>query len=92
MTVGDNVELSAGDFVPADCVVLKCDDHFTVDESMLAGEPKSINKKPLSHYNEVVLSNETIVFATSKIISGNAFAIVLAVGETSSEAMIMKVR
>ena len=26
LTVGDNVLLSVGDFVPADCVVLKCDD------------------------------------------------------------------
>ena len=32
---------------------------------------------PLMHYNDVVLSKDTILFAESKVISGNAFAIVL---------------
>ena len=32
---------------------------------------------PIMHYNDVILSKETIVFAKSKVLSGNAFAIVL---------------
>jgi magnesium-transporting ATPase (P-type) len=41
LTVGDYVELSAGDVVPVDCLIFKCDDQFSVDESSMNIQPMS---------------------------------------------------
>ena len=90
LTVGDNIILSSTDYVPADCVVYKCDEKFAVDERISTGERKPVKKKPLFHYYDVVLSRETIVFENSTIASGNAFALVLAVGDTTGEEFILR--
>ena len=76
--------------MPADCVVFKCDEKFAVNESMATGEANPIKKKPLMHYNDIVFSRETIVFENSRIVSGNAFALVLSLGNTTSEEFILR--
>jgi len=43
VVVGDLVELTAGDIVPADAVIDRCES-FTVDESMLTGESVPVGK------------------------------------------------
>lgn len=76
--------------MPADCVVYKCDEKFAVDESMATGEANPIKKKPLMHYNDIVLSRETFVFEKSRIVSGNAYALVLDLGNTTKEEFILR--
>ena len=90
MTVGDNIILSATDYVPADCVVFRCDEKFAVDESMATGEANPIRKKPVMHYTSIVLSRETVVFEKSRIVSGNAYALVMAIGNTTRDEFILR--
>lgn len=92
LTVGDKILLSAGDTVPTDCLVLQSQNQLIVDESLATGEPEGVSKKNVNHFNQMVLSNETVVFAQSKIIKGNAFAVVLTVGGNSSAARDLKRR
>lgn len=80
LTVGDKILLSAGDIIPADCVILLSATGIVVDESHLTGETTEITKKNVTMYNRMILSKETVAFAQTKVLSGNAFAVVLAVG------------
>ena len=66
VVVGDLVELTAGDIVPADARVSRCES-FTVDESMLTGESVPVGKD----IGEPVL-------AGSVVTRGRAYAVVTA--------------
>ena len=76
LTVGDMVLLSAGDSVPADCVAYFCEDQFRLDESSVTGvllqEEQGSFKKSINKSNVMVLSHETIIYAESTILRGNA--------------------
>ena len=43
---------------------------------------------PLMHYNDVILSKDTILFAESKVLSGNAFVIVLNLKKMSGNQIL----
>ena len=51
LTVGDKVLLSYGQLAPADCVVFQSGSELVVNESAITGEPDSVSKKSLGHYN-----------------------------------------
>ncbi len=86
ITVGDKVQLAMGDIVPCDCAIIYTENstELVIDESMLNGEPDGQHKKSLGHYNQVHLSQDTLAFAGSRIIGGNAYGIALAVGDQST--------
>lgn len=67
LTVGDIIQLEAGDIVPADCAIFYTDhgSELVVDETLLTGEPEGQSKRSLGHYHGVMLSNETVIFAQS---------------------------
>ncbi len=85
LTVGDRIMLSHGDTVPCDCLVIESDE-FSVSESMLTGDPNNIGKQSVGHFSQTTLSSETVCFGGSTCQSGSAYAIVLAVGQYSSQA------
>ena len=89
LTVGDKIQLDQGDIVPADCAIFYTDhgSELIVDESLLTGEAEGQSKRSLGHYQGVMLSNETVVFSQSRIVSGSASCIVLAVGDNSSASV-----
>jgi P-type Ca2+ transporter type 2C len=66
VVVGDLVELTAGDIVPADAVIKRCES-FTVDESMLTGESVPVGK-----------AVENSILAGSVVTRGRAQALVSA--------------
>ncbi len=77
---GDIVRLSAGDVVPADCLLLESKDLF-VDEAALTGETYPVEK------SEAVLPAETPIarrsnslFMGTHVVSGTASAVVAATG------------
>lgn len=88
LTVGDKIMLSPGDKVPCDCVLFYFDDRtrFLVDESMIDGDSQPVEKKSLGHFNEIVLSSQTMLLADSVVTEGHAQVIALAVGDFSSAA------
>ena len=68
IVVGDIVSLTTGDMIPADGVIIS--GFITVDESSLNGEPKEIKK-----------DNNSLVYRSSVIYSGEAVMKVLQVGD-----------
>ena len=87
LTVGDKILLSPGDIVPADCVIFHTENgsEIQVDETLITGEPVGLIKKSLGHYTHGVnISSKTVLFSQSKILTGSAQALVIAVGANSS--------
>ena len=86
ITVGDKVMLAMGDIVPCDCAIIYTENsqELVVDESRLFGEADGQHKKSLGHFNQVSLTKDTICFAGTRIISGNAYGFTLAVGDQST--------
>lgn len=81
LTIGDIVFLKSGDFVPADCRILKAVDLKT-DESSLTGESKPIQKDPGAVHNEStpIADVKNMIWSSTAVVSGSCTAIVVAVG------------
>ena len=75
--VGDVIFFDAGERIVADCLLLSSNG-MEADESTLTGESVSVSKKPYTggHFNE-----KNILNSGTYIKSGNAKALVLAVGD-----------
>ncbi|MBP2623365.1 magnesium-translocating P-type ATPase [Streptococcus oricebi] len=84
LVVGDMIELSAGDMLPADVVLLESRDFF-VQQSGLTGESDAIEKLALNkaENNQVdnLLEADSLAFMGTTVISGRATALVLVVGD-----------
>lgn len=77
---GDVVMLSAGDLVPADCLLLESNELF-VDEAAFTGETFPVEKQPAVLPAETVLSKRSnALFMGSHVISGTARAVVAGTG------------
>ncbi len=85
---GDVIELSAGDVIPADALVIKADDFF-VNQSSLTGESFPVEKRPdLLLSAEALdtkaplppLESESAIFMGTSAVTGFATAIVLRTG------------
>jgi len=81
---GDIMELSAGDVIPADCIVLSADDFF-VNQSALTGESFPVEKfidndLVLSSLVELKISDTTAVFMGTSVVTGNALVEVVETG------------
>ena len=84
VVVGDIIILSAGDMIPADMRILQMKDFF-VGQSSLTGESEPIEKFAVSvdiqGKNPLELNN--LVFMGSTVLTGNATAIVVNVGDNT---------
>lgn len=84
IVVGDIINLSAGDMIPADVRILKSKDLF-ISQSSLTGESEPVEKIsiPLSSKSSNPLELENLAFMGSNIISGSAVAIVINIGDNT---------
>ena len=81
---GDVIALSAGDVVPADCLIIESKDLF-VDEATLTGETYPAEKAVGLLPQETVISHRTnSLFMGTHVISGSSRAVVVNTG-TSTE-------
>lgn len=88
IVAGDVVVLSAGDKVPADGIVFYAED-FKVDESILTGESKAVEKKVgESFVVETVTDNENVVFSGSYVVTGEAHMMVVLTGNETQMGLI----
>jgi P-type Ca2+ transporter type 2C len=78
---GDIIILREGDRVPADAVVLSCE-NLSVDESLLTGESISVRKSVFEGQSHIKPGGDDLpyVFSGTLIVSGRGIARVLATG------------
>ena len=81
---GDIVELSAGDVIPADCVVITADDFF-VNQSALTGESFPVEKFIIEDglfipKEQLSLSDSSAVFMGTSVVTGFAVVEVVKTG------------
>ena len=89
---GDIVELSAGDVVPADSIVLSADDFF-VNQAVLTGESFPVEKfvadeKLILSDFVLKLSDNTVVFMGTSVVTGYA---IVEIVETGARAEFGKI-
>jgi Mg2+-importing ATPase len=89
---GDIIELSAGDVIPADCVVISADDFF-VNQSALTGESFPVEKYAKEESTSIFdtdlkLSDTMAVFMGTSVVTGYA---VVQVIQTGSKAEFGKI-
>lgn len=84
LTVGDVIELKAGDIVPADIRIIECN-NLKCNESSLTGESHTIAKsnKTLQKNTLPIADQENICFSGTSVTSGTAKGIVIAIGENT---------
>ncbi|WP_221639350.1 cation-translocating P-type ATPase [Nocardia bhagyanarayanae] len=80
LVVGDVVALRAGDVVPADARLLWVDD-LEMDESGLTGESVTVEKQLAATPGAELGDRACMVFEGSTVVTGEACAVVVAVGE-----------
>ncbi len=90
VVVGDLISFMAGDLIPADARIIKCND-LKIDESSLTGESVTVDKR------NVVLSSSTplaervnMVYATTIVTKGTGVAVVTAIGMDTEVGKIAK--
>ena len=89
---GDIVEIDAGDFIPADCLVLS-QANLHVDESALTGESVSVNKnsEDLEDEEDLPLGDrKNMLFASTYATYGKGEAIVVKTGMNTEIGKIAK--
>ena len=80
LTVGDEVMLEAGDYVPADGRILQ-NESLKIDESALTGESLGVEKSDEVIYGEVPLGDQTnMVFSGSFVTYGRGSFLVTGIG------------
>ncbi len=80
VTIGDIVVLEAGDFVPSDGRIMKCES-LTVDESALTGESIAVEKTEERISKEVSLGDRrNMVYSGSYVSYGRGTYLVTAIG------------
>lgn len=87
---GDIVLLSAGSLIPADGLVLECDDFF-VNQSILTGEALPVGKKPTAVPQTSALADrDNSVFTGTNVYSGSATMLVVKTGINTEFGKIAK--
>lgn len=88
LTVGDVIELSAGDVVPADCRILDAE-NFACDESSLTGENHAAVKTRATLYGTKPLGDrKNMCYSSSFVARGRAVCVVVEVGKNSEIGVI----
>ena len=89
LVVGDVIELSAGDVVPADCRILQADG-LEVDESSLTGESLPISKSPEPSPAAAVADRTCMLYEGTAVAGGRVVAVVVAVGADTEARSAMQ--
>ena len=81
LVVGDIIELSAGNIVPADIRLINSN-NFACDESALTGESLPSEKDAFAKYNATtpLAERRNMAYSSSLVVSGKATGIVVATG------------
>ena len=80
IVVGDLIQLSAGDMIPADLRILAAKDLF-ISQSALTGESEPVEKTACSGgARDTLTDTENLAFMGSNVVSGSATAVAVAVG------------
>ncbi len=87
---GDVVEIAGGDILPADCVVLRCDD-LQLDQSSLTGEtfPAVKNPDPVAA-GTALADRSNVVFMGTHVASGSGSVVVVATGADTEFGRVMQ--
>lgn len=88
LVVGDVVVLKAGDCVPADIYLFHAND-FKVDNSSLTGESEPQTRYPGPN-TMPFLDATNLVFNGTTVVSGQAYGIVIRIGENTVIGQIME--
>ena len=83
LVVGDIIELEQGDTVPADCLIIDCQD-LNTNESALTGEPEAMTKETLTNEN-YRFNPCPFLLQGSLVENGQGKAVVLAVGDNTNQ-------
>lgn len=87
---GDLVILSAGSLIPADGVILECDDFF-VNQSILTGEALPVEKNELpTHAASSIADRLNCVYTGTNVYSGSATVLVVQTGPQTEFGKIAK--
>ena len=90
ITLGDIVTLSAGSLIPADGLVLACNDFF-VNQSILTGESFPVEKKAEPVTEDAAIEERTnCVFMGTSVRSGTATILITHTGEDTEFGKIAK--
>lgn len=91
LVVGDIVYLEAGDNVPADLRIVDAD-NLRIQESMLTGEPDSVEKTfgPLTDPKTPLAERTNMAFASTAVTNGSATGVVIATAEETEIGQISK--
>lgn len=82
LVLGDLIELTEGDRVPADAVLLQAND-LAVDESLLSGESLPVVKRLAPASDATTTAPAVVVYAGTMVVAGQAIAQVSATGGRS---------
>lgn len=86
---GDIVELSAGDQVPGDCMIIESK-NLLVNESKLTGESRPIEKARADIREIPLLKRTDLLFMSSNVVGGYARVLVVATGWNTQFGAIAK--
>lgn len=81
LVVGDLIQISAGDKLSADCILVETSSGLKTNESAMTGEPIDIKKS---------LEGDPFLFSGTSVSEGVGTALVVAVGEQSQWGVILK--
>jgi Ca2+ transporting ATPase len=84
LLVGDIVQITEGDSLPAD-IVLLTGTKITTDESNITGEPEHLRKTALVEDEEPNSHSDCFLLAKSTIMSGKGMGVVCAVGISTQQ-------
>ncbi len=85
---GDIIMVGPGDIVPADARLLTCAELY-VQENILTGQPMPIRKHFHSfHHRRALMNRHNMIYAGTKVKSGNGVAAVTAIGRHTEYAKI----
>lgn len=84
VVIGDLIQLSAGDMIPADLRLIQTKDLF-IDQAALTGESYPVEKMADWEFDDSLMDTEygNLVFMGSNVVSGSAIGIVVANGKNT---------
>lgn len=87
---GDIIIVQEGEKVPADARIIQAHD-LVVDEAMLTGESIGVHKQSAALPSELSVQNQkNMIFCGTYVLSGNAQAVVVAIGKETQVGALQK--
>jgi len=90
ITIGDIIIVQEGDYIPADSRLIEIND-FKVDESLLTGESKDIEKEiSVLNENTILAERKNMIYSGTLVTKGKAKAIVVNIRLDTEEGKIAR--